>query len=131
MATEVVLTVTEGRLKGREFVFRGEGRCVAGRAPDCYLYVPDDYRNISRHHCQFDINPPRIEVRDLGSLNGTYVNGERIGGRKRGSPPGQAQVEEYRARGLNDGDEVRIGDTVVRVHVLDYASRDALPSIPR
>jgi pSer/pThr/pTyr-binding forkhead associated (FHA) protein len=38
---------------------------------------------ISRYHCLLDINSPDIRVRDLGSLNGTIVNGKKIGQRQR------------------------------------------------
>ena len=84
MPARVTLRVTEGKLRGDEFAFDGRATCLIGRAPDCRPRLPDDpaHRTISRHHCLLDINPPDVRVRDFGSLNGTYVNGEKIGGRE-------------------------------------------------
>ena len=71
---------------------------VAGRDDGCDLQVDDD--RVSREHCRFVIDPPHLAVRDLGSRNGTRVNGRRITERE-----------------LVDGDEVRIGRTSLRVAV--------------
>jgi eukaryotic-like serine/threonine-protein kinase len=70
--------------------------------------------NVSRHHCVFDIDPPHVHVRDLGSRNGTYVNGRKIGQRQR-SGADTVRLEEMPDVALDDGDDVRIGNAVVRV----------------
>ena len=62
-------------------------------------------------------------MRDLDSLNGTIVNGELIGQRQNGSAHAQSG-DEQGVRELRDGDEVRVGDTAIRVHV------DMLESVP-
>jgi pSer/pThr/pTyr-binding forkhead associated (FHA) protein len=49
---------------------------VIGRRPDCDMYVP--LCPVSRRHCQLSYVDGVLKVRDLGSLNGTYVNGKRI-----------------------------------------------------
>src|ERR1700704_2250284 len=92
MPAKVTLTVTKGKLKGEEFVFDDRTTCIIGRANDCSPCVPDDqdHKTISRHHCLLDINPPDIRVRDFGSLNGTYVNGHKIGQRTRQQTPAEA-----------------------------------------
>jgi serine/threonine-protein kinase len=48
---------------------------TVGRASDCLIRLPSDleYCIVSRHHCLLDIAPPEVRVRDLGSLNGTFV----------------------------------------------------------
>ncbi|MFD7508166.1 protein kinase [Streptomyces sp. NPDC059853] len=74
---------------------------TAGRDADCEIRAPADDRRVSRHHCVFTADPPAITVRDLGSRNGTYVNGARIDSAVR----------------LADGDEVRIGGMTVHVFV--------------
>jgi pSer/pThr/pTyr-binding forkhead associated (FHA) protein len=63
-----------------------------------------------------DINPPKVGVSDLGSLNGTYVNGTAIGagGRGRQSEPGELPV----TRELHSGDELQLGSHAFRVDVL-------------
>ena len=83
MSTSIVLTVTEGSLAKTRYVFEEPAHCVVGRAPDCDIQVPADFvhADVSRHHCLLAIDPPAVRVRDLGSLNGTYVNGESIGQR--------------------------------------------------
>jgi predicted component of type VI protein secretion system len=48
-----------------------------GRNPELAVYIDDE--SISRSHCQILLGPDEsLKVRDLGSLNGTDVNGERI-----------------------------------------------------
>jgi hypothetical protein len=114
----ITLTITEGALKGEEYVFHDSARFEVGRSPDCDIVLPTDvlHRDISRHHCAFEIDPPTVRVRDLDSLNGTYVNGEKIGQR----PDPRARVEschDQSVRELREGDEVRVGDTTIRVSV--------------
>jgi len=64
-------------LKNREFVFDEPAECIIGRAADCDIQIPTDneHVDVSRHHCVLEIHPPHVQVRDLGSLNGTLVNG--------------------------------------------------------
>ena len=52
------------------------GTLVVGRTPD--NDVPIDHPLISRHHARFERSGSRWTVTDLGSTNGTYVNGRRI-----------------------------------------------------
>lgn len=51
---------------------------VIGRRHDCDLCIPLD--DVSRRHCQIDLNNETLEVRDLGSRNGTYLNGQQVNG---------------------------------------------------
>jgi len=118
LPVRITLTITEGVLKGEEYFFHDSAQWVLGRSPDCDIALPMDlvHRDISRHHCAFEIDPPTVRVRDLYSLNGTYVNGERIG--QRLNPSARcASDHAQRTRELRDGDEVRVGDTIVRISV--------------
>jgi pSer/pThr/pTyr-binding forkhead associated (FHA) protein len=54
------------------------GKFIVGREEDCHLRPNSDL--VSRHHCVFTSDEYSIRLRDLGSTNGTYVNGERIRG---------------------------------------------------
>ncbi|GAA2638420.1 hypothetical protein GCM10010399_84680 [Dactylosporangium fulvum] len=132
MTASVTLTVTRGPLDGRTFVFAERATCIAGRAADCTPRLPDDdhHRTVSRHHCLFDINPPDIRVRDFGSLNGTYLNGTRIGRRAAGQAPEEAAATPFPEHDLRDGDEIRLGDTVLRVGVTGVRP-DATKVVPR
>jgi len=51
---------------------------VIGRRNDCDLHIP--LMRVSRRHCQLNLNGETAKIRDLGSHNGTYLNGERIDG---------------------------------------------------
>lgn len=78
-----------------------EGTLDVGRMADCWLTLDDDL--ISRYHARFHVSPDRVEVEDLGSRNGTYVNGERLDGKI----------------GLQNADKVRIGREVITFVELD------------
>ena len=54
------------------------GRTIIGRDPECD--VPLDHPSISRHHAEVIGEKGRFRVRDLGSTNGTFVNGEPLSG---------------------------------------------------
>jgi len=49
---------------------------VIGRRHDCDLRIP--LLPVSRRHCQLSLNNESMTIRDLGSRNGTYLNGKRI-----------------------------------------------------
>ncbi len=51
-------------------------RFSVGRRPDSSLCLP--YRTVSSNHAEFQANPDGLMLRDLGSTNGTYVNGEKL-----------------------------------------------------
>jgi eukaryotic-like serine/threonine-protein kinase len=110
MTPTVTLTVANGNLPGKEFVFAEPLIGFIGRAKDCEIHLPDepDYALVSRHHCLLDIEPPEISVSDFGSLNGTFVNGMRIHSERK---PNVVAVP------LGDRDELRVGQTVFRVAI--------------
>ncbi|MCI0458266.1 MAG: FHA domain-containing protein [Gemmataceae bacterium] len=115
MSPEVRLTMVQGMSPGQEYVFHDHTLCTVGRAPDCLLQLPSDlgHLDVSRHHCLLEIDPPFVSVRDLGSKNGTYVNGEMIG--RRGW---QLLGDEESLWGLDEGDEIRVGGSVFRVSIV-------------
>ena len=51
---------------------------LVGREQDCHLRPNSDL--VSRHHCVFSIDDYAVRLRDLGSTNGTLVNGKNIRG---------------------------------------------------
>lgn len=53
-----------------------EGITVVGRKEDCGLRVP--VNDVSREHCRITVGADGVLVKDLGSVNGTYVNDKRI-----------------------------------------------------
>lgn len=73
------------------------GRVVVGREADCDLRLDDP--GLSRHHAAFEPMAGGARVTDLGSSNGTFVNGRRL----------EAPTE------LAEGDEVLLGHTHMRL----------------
>ncbi len=95
----VNLRVLAGPYKGRIFTFTQHDTFLIGRSNDAHLCLPDD-RFFSRHHCLLEIDPPRCFLRDLGSTNGTFVNGQRVS-------------ETF----LKHGDRIQGGESVLLVEV--------------
>ena len=73
----VTLVVLEGPLKGRTFEFERHDTFIVGRSRFVHCPMPEDMA-LSRDHFMIEINPPQCELRDLGSTNGTKVNGQRV-----------------------------------------------------
>jgi eukaryotic-like serine/threonine-protein kinase len=81
MTAKVILTITQGINPGHEYVCDTRETYIVGRNEDCNLSLPndEDHITISRYHCLLDVNPPAICIRDFGSMNGTFVNDQKIG----------------------------------------------------
>lgn len=108
----LVLVKADG---GQKEVPLRPGTSVVGRETDSQIRIPAS--GVSRRHCEFRVQGNEIVVRDLGSRNGTYVNGEKI--------------EE---RALKAGDAVAVDEFVFVLRVdgkpaaIDASARDrALP----
>src|SRR6056297_1767344 len=72
---KVDLILLKGGGKKKEFTLPSTVTTV-GRRQDCDLCIP--LMVVSRRHCQFNSDDGTLSLRDLGSANGTYVNGEII-----------------------------------------------------
>jgi pSer/pThr/pTyr-binding forkhead associated (FHA) protein len=84
-----MLVIRRGPSTGVRYVLDSEVT-RAGRHPESDIFLDDI--TVSRRHAEFITREGATSVRDVGSLNGTYVNRERI--------------EEAR---ISSGDEVQIG----------------------
>jgi two-component system cell cycle response regulator len=72
-----VLTVLTGLDAGRTLVLESSGDNVLGRSPQVRFSLDDD--SVSRRHCTVEVRPGQTpRIRDLGSTNGTHVNGEPV-----------------------------------------------------
>jgi two-component system, cell cycle response regulator len=69
---------------------------VVGRGQHADIEILDD--GISRRHARVRFSEERVEIEDLGSRNGTFVNGQRI---------------EGRAQALRDGDKIQLSSTTI------------------
>jgi diguanylate cyclase (GGDEF)-like protein len=94
--TKPVLTVLTGGASGKQFKV-SKGTAVIGRGPTVELRVEDD--GISRSHARIRAETGRAWVEDMGSRNGTFVNGNKV----------TNPIE------LRDGDKIQVGrSTVIR-----------------
>jgi serine/threonine protein kinase len=117
MPGRVTLLVTAGPIQGRRFEFTEHDTFLFGRSPDCHAQLSARDTSASRHHFLLEVNPPAARLRDLGSLNGTHVNGTRRGGRARRETPEQAALREQPEVDLRDGDRIRVGATILTLAV--------------
>lgn len=81
----------------RDFPLASE-KTILGRRQDCHLRIPT--RDVSRQHCELLVDGTKLTVRDMGSSNGTFVNGKRI-----------AETS------LKPGDRLRVGPVTFVVQV--------------
>lgn len=103
-----LLIVRRGPNIGARFLLDAD-KTIAGRHPDADIFLDDV--TVSRRHTEFIRHGTAFEMRDLGSLNGTYFDGVRIDSAL-----------------LTDGAEVQIG----KFRLTFYASRaDAAPRTNR
>src|SRR6202167_5474596 len=70
------LRVLSGPHAGETIAIR-RGKLLIGRKEDCQLRPQSEF--VSRHHCVLLLDEYTLRIRDLGSKNGTFVNGRRIG----------------------------------------------------
>jgi pSer/pThr/pTyr-binding forkhead associated (FHA) protein len=73
---EARLKIVRGTSSGQTIDIRS-GKFLIGREDDCHLRPQSGF--VSRHHCVILLDEFTLRVRDLGSQNGTFVNGRRIG----------------------------------------------------
>lgn len=85
--------------------FLSEGPNLVGRDRDCAVRIGSS--TVSRHHARVVVTGAEVTVEDLGSKNGTYVNGRRVK---------QPTV-------LTEESQIRVGSSVMTYRILD-----ALPS---
>ncbi|MEO0512259.1 MAG: FHA domain-containing protein [Planctomycetota bacterium] len=90
----LILTVIEGPDRGKTFTLPNDEPQLLGRSSEA---LPTGDKTVSRRHAELTPDTGRWFIRDLGSHNGTYVNGVRIAERT----------------ALAHGDQIRVGSTVV------------------
>jgi predicted component of type VI protein secretion system len=70
------LRILSGPHAGETIAVR-RGKLLIGREEDCHLRPESEF--VSRHHCVLLLDDYTLRIRDLGSKNGTFVNGRRVG----------------------------------------------------
>jgi pSer/pThr/pTyr-binding forkhead associated (FHA) protein len=119
MITNFTLTVVEGPHQGAELNCAERKHITIGRSDECSLHLRGAYEDllISRRHCLIVLHADWVEIRDLESLNGTFVNEQRLG-----FPIGNSSTAFKRR--LRDGDRIRIGTTVLQVSLCEVEQVD-------
>ena len=84
-----LLVVVRGPNAGSRYLLDRDSTTV-GRHPDSHVFLDDV--TVSRHHARVDKEDDQFVLHDLGSLNGTYLGGERVD-----------------RRPLRSGDELQVG----------------------
>jgi serine/threonine-protein kinase len=97
--TALTLTAVEGPHKGQTFTFFGHDVFLVGRSKHSHLQMRDSY--FSRTHFMIEMNPPDCRLTDMGSRNGTFVNGQRV----------QTTAD------LRHGDRIKAGHTVLLIAI--------------
>jgi pSer/pThr/pTyr-binding forkhead associated (FHA) protein len=90
------LVVASGKSAGRTISIKRD-KLLIGRAEECDVRPLSE--EVSRRHCAVIVGPADAWIEDLGSRNGTFVNGTRIEAKTR----------------LADGDMIRVGSLELRV----------------
>lgn len=103
----VILTVVAGPHEGDQFKFDQRDTFQVGRSRKSNLCLRDD-PHFSRHHFRLDVDPPTCFLVDLGSRNGTFVNGFRV-------------QEAY----LKHGDVISGGRTRLQISIVEVPADEA------
>src|SRR4051812_6992327 len=96
-----------GKYQGGEFPLRPHREIVIGRSSDLDMVLVEDM--VSRKHAKIVTDERTVSIQDLGSTNGTFVNGEKV-----------RKVE------LKDGDRILIGTSIIKLVALDGQTSTAM-----
>src|SRR5436190_5666522 len=102
----LALRFISGKFQGSEYALSDSGEMLVGRSGDVQIVLSEDM--VSRRHARIAFDGQRITIEDLGSTNGTFVNGEKI---KRAD--------------LKEGDRVLIGTSILKVIAGEGTRADA------
>jgi pSer/pThr/pTyr-binding forkhead associated (FHA) protein len=106
-AVQWALRFISGKYQGGEFPLRPHREIVVGRSSELDMVLVEDM--VSRKHAKITTDDKTVTIQDLGSTNGTFVNGEKI-----------RKVE------LKDGDRILIGTSIVKLVYVDGEATNSL-----
>ena len=90
------LKFISGKYQGGEFPLRPNREIIIGRSSDLDMVLVEDM--VSRKHAKITTDDHTVSIQDLGSTNGTFVNGEKI-----------------RAIRLKEGDRILVGTSIIKL----------------
>jgi hypothetical protein len=94
------LRFISGKYQGGEFPLRPHREIIIGRSSDLDMVLVEDM--VSRKHAKITTDETTVTIQDLGSTNGTFVNGEKV-----------------RKADLKDGDRILIGTSIIKIVYVD------------
>lgn len=100
MSTQYALRFISGKYQGGEFPLRMGREIIIGRSSDLDMVLVEDM--VSRKHAKIVTSNGEIFIQDMGSTNGTFVNGEKV----------------ERAR-LAEGDRILVGTSIIKLIAVD------------
>ena len=107
-----VLKFISGKYQGGEFALDKNQELIIGRSSELEMVLIEDM--VSRHHAKITTTNDEIFIEDLGSTNGTFVNGEKITKCK-----------------LKEGDRILIGTSIIKLVYEEYeAGKSGLSASP-
>jgi pSer/pThr/pTyr-binding forkhead associated (FHA) protein len=95
-AAQWALRFISGKYQGGEFPLRPHREIVIGRSSELDMVLVEDM--VSRKHAKIVTDDRTVTIHDLGSTNGTFVNGEKV------------RVSE-----IKDGDRILIGTSIIKL----------------
>ncbi len=95
------LTTVAGKERGRVYELNLVEKSTIGRDAECDVTLQGDDPEVSSRHCELGLVGTRVELQDLGSTNGTLLNGARVVARQ----------------ALESGDLIRVGRTELRITI--------------
>jgi len=103
---QFALRFISGKYQGGEFPLRMNREIIIGRSSDLDMVLVEDM--VSRKHAKILTTNGDIHIEDLGSTNGTFVNGEKVSRSK-----------------LAEGDRILVGTSIIKMVAVDPADSQA------
>lgn len=96
MSDGYALKFISGKYQGGEFPLKGDKQLIIGRSSELDMVLVEDM--VSRKHAKISLTNGKITIEDLGSTNGTFVNGEKV-----------------KTSRLKEGDRILIGTSILKL----------------
>ncbi len=97
MGDQYALKFISGKYQGGEFPLKSDKPCVIGRSSELDMVLVEDM--VSRKHAKITWGQGKLNIEDLGSTNGTFVNGEKI----------------LKPSRIKEGDRILIGTSILKL----------------
>jgi pSer/pThr/pTyr-binding forkhead associated (FHA) protein len=101
---QFALRFISGKYQGGEFPLRMDREIVIGRSSDLDMVLVEDM--VSRKHAKISTSGGHITISDMGSTNGTFVNGEKV-----------------KQQRLKEGDRILVGTSILKLVSVDGQSQ--------